>query len=270
LHFRTVLFALLLPLGAPALALAQAGPPYLSNDPGTPGNGHWEINLAAVPTVGQGYGVYQLPQIDINYGLGDRVQLTYQGAYEVVKTDGEAATSGWGNAFPGIKWRFIDQGEDGWQVSTFPMIETGVSTPAQQRGLGSPGPRYLLSVQAAHKVGPVNVDVDVGWYLPAHGAHERFTGWVVGRDITSRLELDAEIYDDRARDALPRQTTLDVGGRYRLGRGFIALFMAGRSVSGTGAGQPQFLGYFGIQILLKDYGLALEDEPAEPPPERER
>jgi hypothetical protein len=29
----------------PALALAQGGPPFLSDDPDTPGNKHWEINL---------------------------------------------------------------------------------------------------------------------------------------------------------------------------------------------------------------------------------
>jgi hypothetical protein len=35
--------------------------------------------------------------------------------------------------------------------------------------------------------------------------------------------------------------------------------MAGRSVSGTTNG-PAFIGYFGIQILLSDYGRALERE----------
>ena len=35
---------------APAPSRADAGPPYLTNDPGTPGNGNWEINLAAMPT----------------------------------------------------------------------------------------------------------------------------------------------------------------------------------------------------------------------------
>jgi hypothetical protein len=42
-------------------------------------------------------------------------------------------------------------------------------------------------------------------------------------------------------------------------RGCIALFMAGRSVSGTFNG-PEFIGYFGIQVLLSDYGGALERE----------
>ena len=32
----------------PRLARADAGPPFLTNDPGTPGNGNWEINIAAM------------------------------------------------------------------------------------------------------------------------------------------------------------------------------------------------------------------------------
>jgi hypothetical protein len=83
---------------------------------------------------------------------------------------------------------------------------------------------------------------------------------VVGHSLTDRLELDAELYDDRASGAQPHFTALDVGGRYRLSRSFFALFMAGRSVSG-GAGQPEFLGYAGIQILLSDYGRSLGGEP---------
>jgi hypothetical protein len=239
---------------------AQAGPPYLSNDPGTPGNGNWEINVAAAPTVTRNGTSYQAPQIDLNFGLGDRIQLTYEVPYVISTDNGGTTHSGWGNAYPGIKWRFLDQGDAGWQLSVFPQVETGVSTAAQESGLGEPGPRYLLPLEATRKVGPLDVDMEVGYYLPSHGSHERIIGLVVGHTFDSKLELDTELYDDRASDGQPRQTTLDFGGRYPLHRGIIALFMAGRSISGTGAGQPEFFGYFGVQILLSHYGLQLNDE----------
>lgn len=238
---------------------AQAGPPYLSNDPGTPGNANWEINLAAAPMIARGSSSYQLPQIDANFGLGDRVQLTYEVPYVQSSQQGQPAQRGWGNAYSGVKWRFLDQGEDGWQVSSFPQVQSGLSGSAQGRGLGGPGPRYLLPVEAAHRLGPIDVDAEVGYYLPAHGPHERILGLVAGHTFGSRLELDVELYDDRALDAQPRQTTLDLGGRFPLHRGIIALFMAGRSISGTHAGQPEFMGYFGVQILLSHYGRELND-----------
>ena len=70
-----------------------------------------------------------------------------------------------------------------------------------------------------------------------------------------------ELYDDRAFGGLPHDTTLDFGGRYKLRGGIIALFMAGRSLNGTPDGQPSFMGYFGVQILLSNYGRTLNSDP---------
>jgi hypothetical protein len=245
----------------PARARAQAGPPFLTNDPGTPGNGNWEINLGSAQVIEHGAAAYQVPQIDLNFGLGERIQLTYQVPYVIATDSGGARASGWSNAYPGFKWRFLDQGEDGWQVSTFPQLETGVSASAQQRGLGSAETRVLLPFEASRKVGPIDLDLEAGYYFPKNGRSERILGLVIGHSFSQRLELDAELYDDRATQGSPHETLLDVGGRYKLSRGLIALFMAGRSVSGTGEGQAEFNGYVGIQILLSDYGLSLIKEP---------
>lgn len=254
---RRWVLALLLGSGA---AHAQGGPPFLTNDPGTPGDGHWEINVAAAPTLARGIDSYQLPQFDFNYGVGERVQLTYEVPYVIDTMPGEPHHSGWSNALPGVKWRFLDQGEDGWQLSTFPQVETGASTLAQQRGIASPGPRFLLPFEASRKVGPIDLDAEAGYFFPKQGLRERIIGLVAGHSFRDGLELDAELYDDRAIGGAPRFTLLDLGGRYKLTGGIYALFMAGRSVTGTGGGGPTFIGYFGVQILLKDYGRSLASE----------
>lgn len=243
-------------------AHAQAGPPYLTNDPGTPGNGNWEINLGFMPSLAKGDAAYQFPLLDINYGAGDRLQFSYEVPY-VFHTSNGVTTSGWGNALFGAKWRFFDQGEDGWALSTFPQIETGAGLRAQQRGIGAPGPRLLLPLEATRKIGPLEFDVEAGYFLPRRGAArgERILGLVVGHEFTARLELDAELYDDHAVDAPPQGTSWDLGGRYKISRSFIALFMAGRALSGTATGEPQFMSYLGIQILLSDYGLKWGGEP---------
>jgi hypothetical protein len=237
-------------------ARAQAGPPYLTNDPGTPGNGNWEINLASMETIARRVSTYQLPQIDLNFGLGDRIQLTYEIPYVLQSSIHEPLQSGWSNAYPGIKWRFLDQGEDGWQVSTFPQLETAGAPHARATGLAGPGPRVLLPIELTRKVGSIDVDFEAGYYVSRHGSKERILGFVAGKSVTDRLELDAELYDDRAHDAPPRSSTLDIGGRYKLRPGIIALFMAGRSINGFGQDQPQFMAYLGIQLLLTDYGRA--------------
>jgi hypothetical protein len=256
------LFCLLIALlCAPCLVRAQAGPPFLSNDPGTPGDGQWEINIASMWSITRPEGSYQIPQIDLNYGLGERIQLTFEVPYVLQADSGQPTREGWSNAYPGIKWRFLDQGEDGWQVSTFPQLETGVSEAAQREGIGSPGPRMLLPLEATHRLGPLHVDFEAGYYFPIHGAHELILGLVAGCQVTQRLELDVEFYEDRARGAQPHDTILDLGGRFKLHRGVIALFMAGRNLgAGYAGGQPEFVGYLGVQLLLKNYGLALADD----------
>jgi hypothetical protein len=250
-----------------ALALApgvraQGGPPFLTTDPGTPGNGNWEINIGAmVSRDAGGSSAYQLPQLDINFGLGDRIQLSYQIPYVVQSASGAAQQSGWGNALVGVKWRFLDQGDEGWRVSTFPQVESAGSALAQRQGIAIAGPRLLLPLEVARKLGPLDVNLEVGYFFPRNGPDERFVGLIVGHEFTARLELDGEVYADRASGALPNETTLDFGLRYKLHPAFILLCMAGRSVSGDSAGHTQFMGYLGVQILLSDYGRRLMQEP---------
>jgi hypothetical protein len=243
----------------PGVVRADAGPPYLTNDPGTPGNANWEINLGTMQTIEHGVASYQVPQIDVNFGVGDRIQLTYEIPYVLQTRDGAPTETGWSNAYPGLKWRFFDAGEGGWQLSTFPQFETAASTQAQRKAIAAPGSRLLLPVEVAKAAGPFSLNFEAGYYV--QGSPERILGFVAGRQLSARLELDGELYNDHVMGTTPNVTTLDVGGRYRLHRGFILLFMAGRSLAGNSPGQVEFLGYLGIQILLSDYGRTLTSDP---------
>ena len=249
-------------LAACARVHAQAGPPFLTNDPGTPGDANWEINLGSMQTLARGFDSYQVPQIDLNFGVGDRIQLTYEVPYVVDTASGAPSHSGWGNGYPGVKWRFLDQGEDGWQASIFPQLETAGTRQERSNGIADAGPRYLLPAEFYRKFGPLDVDFEVGYYLFGRAAKERILGIAAGRSVTGRLELDAEIYADHADGGGPHFTTLDLGGRYKLHRGIIALFMFGRSINGFSQGQPEYMSYLGVQILLSDYGRRFTSEPS--------
>jgi len=248
-------------LSAVRSAGADAGPPFLTNDPGTPGNGNWEINIAAMQTTYPGVSSWQLPQLDVNYGLGERLQLTAEIPYLVGSSSGQSRATGWGNAYPGAKWRFFDQGEGGWQISTFPQVQTAASASTRRAGIAMDGPRLLLPLEVARTAGAYRCDLEVGYYFAGHGPQERLLGFVAGRQLTSRLELDAELYNDHVMHSSPQVTTLDLGGRYKLRRAFNLLFMAGRSLKGNSPGQVEFMGYLGIQILLGNYGRSLAAEP---------
>jgi hypothetical protein len=240
-------------------ARAQGGPPLLTNDPATPGPKNWEINLAVMPVLAHGVNDYQLPQLDFNYGVGPAIQLTFEVPYVLQTVPGQPARTGFSNSFPGVKWRFIDN-KKGWNVSLFPQLELKGTSTAIRNGIAGGDTRFLLPVEVQRKVGPLELDAEAGYYVPIHGHEERIIGFATGHNFSKRLEAIGEVYNDRALGTLPHDTTWDLGGRYGFHEGLIFLMMAGRSFSGNASGQPNFLAYVGVQILLERNGLALHEE----------
>lgn len=233
-------------------AAAQGGPPFIGDDPGTPGDGNWEINVAAYTERHPTERIYNLPILDMNYGWGPRIQLKYQVPYLVDGTDGGPTRSGLGKSLAGVKWRFYDSGEDGTQISTYPQLEFNNPTSSVERGLVDKGVRLYLPLELTKKVGPFVINPEIGYWFANRTGAAWATGIVVGRDVTKRLELDGELYATANTDGSNHWTTYDAGGRYKLNEHFVALFMAGSSFRGSGqqAGQPQFFGYIGMQFLF--------------------
>jgi len=101
------------------VAHAQGGPPFRTDDPDPPGNRHWEINFGFIGDRNPGTGAYQVPDFDINYGLGDRIQLKYELPISIEETrpapampgvpaTQETVITGLGESLLGIKWKFFE------------------------------------------------------------------------------------------------------------------------------------------------------------------
>jgi hypothetical protein len=126
---RATVFAL--PLLLAVAAHGQGGPPFRTDDPETPGNQHWEINFGWIGDRNPAAGAYQVPDFDINYGLGDRIQLKYEIPIAIEETRAQLATptaptvtgqviGGLGESLLGIKWRFYEHHpDDPWVKNRF-------------------------------------------------------------------------------------------------------------------------------------------------------
>ena len=229
---------------------AQAGPPFIGDDPGTPGDGNWEVNVALIAERHPAQRIYNAPILDMNYGLGSRLQLKYQVPYLVVGTDGGPTRSGLGKSLAGVKWRFYENDEKGLEISTYPQFEFNNPTSSVERGLADPGVRFYLPVELTKKVGPVEINPEVGYWFASNTGAAWATGMAVGREVSKRLELDGELYATANTNGTSHWTTFDGGGRYKLAGPLVVLFMAGRSFRGPSSGQPQFFGYLGMQFLF--------------------
>jgi hypothetical protein len=229
---------------------AQGGPPYYTNDPGTPGSLNWEINLGYMPFLYSDQSVAHTPDVDINFGIGDRIQLTYENAWLRVQSPSSPAKYEIGQSNPGVKWRFYDKGESGLNISVFPQLFLNNPNDAVLRGITAASESFLLPMEFSRKLGPVDVNYEMGYQFVHKGPDGGFLGLVVGRDVTRKLELDMELYDQHTFHPSMNQPTIDCGARYKLHRPVILLFMAGRGLEAARSNQSFFLGYFGIQLLL--------------------
>jgi hypothetical protein len=236
-------------LAAP-LALAQGGPPYLTNDPGTPGNLDWEINIGYIPFLYTDQSVSHTPDVDINFGVGERIQLTYENAWLRVHNPGVPTAFGLGQSNPGVKWRFYDHGEEGLNISVFPQGFLNNPNDAVKRGITPASQSFLLPVEFSRKVGPVDVDYEIGYNFVHKGPNGWLTGLVIGHDVTERFEIDMELYNQGTFHPSENQPTIDFGARYKITPSMILLLMSGRSLEAAHSNQSYYLGYFGIQFLL--------------------
>jgi hypothetical protein len=267
---KLVCLLLLLALAiAPPLARTQGGPPFITDDPGTPGNHHWEINFGWTADHNPGNAFYETPDIDMNYGWGDRIQLKYELPMAVYTNPNNTTGAGLGESLLGIKWRPYEHHKAGeepsdenmdFSIGTYPQASINNPTSAVRRGLVENGPQYYLPMEMTAKLGPVNFDGEVGRWFGNQLIPSRWgRGLIAGHEINDRIELYSEIYDlqDANRIGLvpkQRELTFDVGGRQSLDhRNHIRLlFMGGRAIQAVTRqnSEPSWIAYLGIQFLL--------------------
>src|SRR5271170_1316399 len=133
---RSLIFLAFFSVGTSAFA--QGGPPYYTNDPGTPGPFNWEINIGYMPFFYSNQSVSHVPDVDINFGIGDRIQLTYESAWLRVQNPSSPTKFGLNQSNFGFKWRFLDHGENGLSISIFPQGFVNNGNDAVRRGITPP------------------------------------------------------------------------------------------------------------------------------------
>jgi hypothetical protein len=249
---RPLLLILALLLGAAPGLHAQGGPPMVTDDPGTPGNGHWEINLAWTVQQAPGSTIVGLPLLDANYGVGDRLQLNYQASWNFTREAGEANENGMSGSQLAVKWRFYDAGEDGLQVSmypryTFPESDSD-SDPSNPAGSTA---TFLMPFEVRKNLGIVSVNADFGYtFSAAEDAKGWMGGLCIGRNVTKSWELDAEIRYTGSERLQRSETAVNIGTRYDFNEHSTLLLAIGRDMSSALGPRISLLSYVGIQLRI--------------------
>lgn len=228
---------------------AQGGPPMITDDPGTPGNGKFEINVAVAFNRLPDEISWDAPALDINYGVGDHIQLTLQTAPVILKRSDHGVIGGWGSTEAALKWRFLDEETSGFSVSIFPRVIFNVTQSSVRRGLADDGTRVQCPVEIARKIGAFDVDLEVGTVAISVGRSEWLYGIVGGIEVTKTTELMAELHGT-ARISFDRDVlTVNFGVRQKLTDHAILIASLGHDIRSPAGESLAFIGYCGVQLL---------------------
>ncbi len=229
-------------------AVAQGGPPMVTDDPGTPGAGKWEINLAALGArTRSGRWEVSAPDADINYGWGDRLQLKVDVPWSFMREPGEGWKSGLGTANVGVKWRFLDGGEEGLSMSTYPQYLSAWSRSSKERDIAASDRELFLPVEIAAKAGEFSLDAEVGRNLVRPGRDQWVVGGIVAHACGAQRECLLELHEAYA----PHESHLlvNLGLRWNLSDSLALLASAGHELGPRGDDPQGFVFYLGLQLL---------------------
>ncbi len=241
----------------PPFPLWAQGPPYQTDDPVPVDLHHYEFYIfgsmdgttAEIDATG--------PAIEFNWGAIPRVQL------HAILPLGVVAPSNNPIYFPGgtgplafgltdmelgAKIAFIKERKHIPQIGTFTMFE--IPTGNYDKGLGVGKVWYKIPLWLQKNTGRWTFDGGAGYAVVPQTGYRNFpyTGWLVKRELSERLELGVELFAHAREGFAAAQTEasimIDIGGYYHFKNhpGEQFLFCYGHSI----AGQTESYAYVGM------------------------
>ena len=212
---------------------ASAGPPFRTDDPEPVEYQHWEVYGFSQATHVRGDTAGTLPGLEVNYGVAPDVQLHLIAPVAFDSPSGSGTKFGYGDTELGVKYRFIQEDEEGWRpmVGIFPMLE--LPTGNAHRGLGTGHTHAFLPIWLQKGFGEWSTYGGGGYNINPGAGNKNFWffGWQVQRKITDQLTLGVEVFHQTADTVGGRDSTgFNLGGIFDFTENHHLLFSAGRGI----------------------------------------
>jgi Putative MetA-pathway of phenol degradation len=222
------------------------GPPMITDDPGTPGVGEWEINASINSETHGGEKEMEAPLLDINYGLNERTQLRIEMPYLLTKVEGESLNGRQGDVGVGVKYRFLDEDEDYLSFSMYPAVVFSTTQDSYNE--------YALPVQLEKTFGKWVLGAQLGYSYVEDDQDYFIGGFLVGYGFSTKFEAMGEVdfqMDRLTLGEVEPGTVVNFGIRYELNQ-VIRLIAS----MGTGISAPKetskidFISFAGFQFTI--------------------
>jgi hypothetical protein len=233
----------------PVICHAEAGPPMITDDPGTPGKGHFEVNTAFTYEERPQAKSVSAPLLDINYGLFDHVQLKLQVPWELSRIETHSA-SGLGESIAGIKWRFLDEEEHGFAMSIYPQLEFRWPAYSSSRNPDDKIKHLILPLDFEKALGPVTLGLEFGLDLSHKARPQNFGGLVLGHRFNENFELLGEVRETSGPDFHRDECVVNAGFRLKVNSLMSIIGSGGTTVHAPGRNSPRVLSYLALQFTF--------------------
>jgi hypothetical protein len=162
------------------LETTPGSPPLDVDDPGTPGCNGWEINIVTSGEFGKGMD-WEAPLFDINYGVGDNLQLKAEIPYEYSRVDGESH-SAVGRGELGIKYRFYEDESRDLAIAVYPQLEFAIpgTEAADEGGTLTKVPVLFATKVAETSKGNVMLTANVAYNISSVPMTENYIAGAIG------------------------------------------------------------------------------------------
>lgn len=181
-----------------AVDMTVGSPPMQTDDTDTPGPNNWEINLGLAGELAGSERTFEAPTVDVNYGVGDTLQFSYEVPYVWARqeqTDVLGGTHlidvhGVGDSTFGVKYRFYDNKDTGLSFAIAPELE--FRTPGANRAVSEGATTFRLPVIMTKEFEHSSIGANLGVEVSS-GEQRYFATLGVGRRLTDNVAIMGEI-----------------------------------------------------------------------------
>jgi hypothetical protein len=225
---------------------ANAGPPFITDDPEPVDYQHSEFYIATLQTQTVDGTTGTSPHVEYNYGAAPDLQLHIIIPYEFNRPADGPRQTGLGDIELGVKYRFMQETDSQPMVGIFPLIE--VPSGDADKGLGNGQMQLFLPVWIQKKWGDWQTYGGGGYWMnrAADTKNHWFYGWQLQKDISEQLTLGGEIF--YSTEQVPKQgasSGFNVGGNLNFDEHNHLLFSIGKGITNINLTNQRsiYLGY---------------------------
>ncbi len=230
-------------------------PPMQSEDTDTPGPHNWEVNFLLNAQLAGSERRIEVPTVDINYGVGDNIQLSYEVPYVFARQEQSdmgggtrvVEANGVGDSSFGLKYRFYDNKDSGLSLAIAPQLE--FRTPGANRDVSEHSTELAVPVVVTQEFEHASVTANAGVELTSD-TQRYFASFGAGRRISEHVALLAEIVGTDLNAADEKRVLLNFGARWKISEKDSLSAALGRDIHAGGDQREQTYFTFAYQKLF--------------------